>query len=63
LNWQHFQVAILQDELEAKDLELRRRKEMLSQKEYTAERALEEAEEARNDLNTALDPQQVEVES
>jgi pre-mRNA-splicing regulator WTAP len=63
LNWQHFQVAILQDELEAKDLELRRRKEMLSQKEYTEERALEEAEEARNDLNTALDPQQVEVES
>jgi hypothetical protein len=29
----------------------------------TEERALEEAKEARNDLNTALDPPQVEVES
>jgi len=62
LNWQLIQVAILQEELEAKDLELGRLREMLSQKEATENRAVEEREEAGNDLNTASDPLQVKVE-
>ncbi|KAL6634396.1 hypothetical protein ACP70R_027067 [Stipagrostis hirtigluma subsp. patula] len=56
-------VAILQEELEAKDLELRRLKEMLSQKEAIEDRAAEERDEAGNDLNTTSDPQAVKVES
>lgn len=56
-------MSILQEELEAKDLELRRLKEMLSQKEATEDTAVEESDEAGNDLNTASDPQQVKVES
>jgi hypothetical protein len=56
-------VAILQEELEAKDLEVGRLREMLSQKEATENRAVEEREEAGNGLNTASDPLQVKVES
>jgi pre-mRNA-splicing regulator WTAP len=63
LNWPLPQVAILHDELEEKDLEIRRLKELLSQKEYTEERASEKVDEARNDLNTASDPPQDKVES
>ncbi|TVU04858.1 hypothetical protein EJB05_47996 [Eragrostis curvula] len=56
-------VAILQEELEAKDSELRRLKEMLSQKEAAEDRADEEGDQAVNDLNTASDPQPVKMES
>jgi hypothetical protein len=63
LNWQLLQVAILQEELEAKDLEVGRLRETLSQKEATENRAVEEREEAGNGLNTASDPLQVKVES
>ncbi|OEL27488.1 FKBP12-interacting protein of 37 kDa [Dichanthelium oligosanthes] len=56
-------VSILQEELEAKDLELTRLKEMLSHKEASDDAAVEEREEAANDMNTASDPMQVKVES
>ncbi|KAL6864714.1 hypothetical protein ACP4OV_015865 [Aristida adscensionis] len=56
-------VSILQEELEAKDLELKRLKEMLSQKEVIEERVMiEERDEAGNDLNNS-DPRPVKVES
>ena len=59
-----FQVSILQEELEAKDLEVARLKEMLSQKEATRDTAVEEErDEAANDINTASDPMEVRVES
>ena len=59
-----FQLSILQEELEAKDLEVARLKEMLSQKEATRDTAVEEErDEAANDINTALDPMEVRVES
>ncbi|KAK8462429.1 hypothetical protein SEVIR_1G205120v4 [Setaria viridis] len=56
-------VSILQEELEAKDLELARLKEMLSQKEASHDEAVEERDEAANDMNTASDPMHVKVES
>uniref|UniRef100_A0A0A9CJA8 FKBP12-interacting protein of 37 kDa n=1 Tax=Arundo donax TaxID=35708 RepID=A0A0A9CJA8_ARUDO len=59
-------VSILQEELEAKDLELRRLKEILSQKEATEGsegKTVEEIDKAGNDMNTDSDPQQVKVES
>lgn len=57
-------VSILQEELEAKDLEVARLKEMLSQKEATRDTAVEEErDEAANDINTASDPMEVRVES
>ncbi|KAG2611504.1 hypothetical protein PVAP13_4KG137400 [Panicum virgatum] len=53
-------VSILQEELEAKDLEVARLKEMLSQKEATRDTAVEEErDEAANDINTASDPMEV----
>jgi hypothetical protein len=58
-----FQVSILQEELEAKDLELARLKEALSQKEGTQDAPVEERDEAGNDQNAASDPLQVKVES
>jgi len=59
-----FQLSILQEELEAKDLEVARLKEMLSQKEATHDTAVEEErDEAANDMNTASDPMEVKVES
>ena len=58
-----FQLSILQEELEAKDLEVARLKEMLSQKEATHDTAVEERDEAANDMNTASDPMEVKVES
>lgn len=57
------QVSILQEELEAKDLELARLKEVLSQKEASHDEAVEERDEAANDMNTASDPMHVKVES
>ena len=57
-------MSILQEELEAKDLEVARLKEMLSQKEATRDTAVEEErDEAANDINTASDPMEVRVES
>ncbi|KAG2606105.1 FKBP12-interacting protein of 37 kDa-like isoform X2 [Panicum virgatum] len=57
-------LSILQEELEAKDLEVARLKEMLSQKEATHDTAVEEErDEAANDMNTASDPMEVKVES
>ncbi|CAN6298329.1 unnamed protein product [Urochloa humidicola] len=56
-------VSILQEELEAKDLELTRLREMLYQKEATHDEAVEERNEAANDMNTDSDPMQVKVES
>lgn len=58
-----FQVSILQDELEAKDLEITRLKEALSQKEGTPDAPVEERDEAGNDQKAASDPLQVKVES
>ena len=59
-----FQLSILQEELEAKDLEVARLKEMLYQKEATLDTAVEEErDEAVNDMNTASDPMEVKVES
>jgi len=58
-----FQVSILQEELEAKDLELARLKERLSQKEGTQDAPVEERDEAGNDQKAASDPLQVKVES
>jgi len=59
-----FQLSILQEELEAKDLEVARLKEMLSQKEATRDTAVEEErDEAANDINTASDTMEVRVES
>ncbi|KAJ1269269.1 hypothetical protein BS78_07G198200 [Paspalum vaginatum] len=55
-------VSILQEELESKDLELTRLKEILSQKEATQDATVEERGEDANDLNTASD-QQVKAES
>ena len=63
LNRQLIQVAILQEELEAKDLELARLKEALSQKEGTQDAPVEERDEAGNDQKAASDPLQVKVES
>ncbi|CAL4926577.1 unnamed protein product [Urochloa decumbens] len=56
-------VSILQDELEAKDLELIRLREMVYQKEATRDEDVEERNEAANDMNTDSDPMQVKVES
>uniref|UniRef100_K3XY01 FKBP12-interacting protein of 37 kDa n=1 Tax=Setaria italica TaxID=4555 RepID=K3XY01_SETIT len=56
-------VSILQEELGAKDLELARLKEVLSQKEASHDEAVEERDEAANDMNTASDPMHVKVES
>ncbi|CAD6248155.1 unnamed protein product [Miscanthus lutarioriparius] len=56
-------VSILQEELEAKDLELARLKEALSQKEGTQDAPVEERDEAGNDQKAASDPLQVKVES
>ncbi|VAI73618.1 unnamed protein product [Triticum turgidum subsp. durum] len=57
-------VSILQEELEAKDVELARLKEMLSQKEATEDDAVvEEREEAANDMNASSDPQPIKAES
>lgn len=64
------QVAILQEELEAKELEVTRLKEeTLSQKEDTqdapspAPAPVEEGDGAGNDLKPASDPLQVKLES
>jgi hypothetical protein len=59
------QVSILQEELETKDLELARWKEMLSQKEagHNHDKAAVHIDEAANDMNIASDPMQVKVES
>ena len=56
-------MSILQEELEAKDLELARLKEALSQKEGTQDAPVEERDEAGNDQKAASDPLQVKVES
>jgi hypothetical protein len=63
-------VAILQEELEAKELEVTRLKEeTLSQKEGTQEAPapapapVEEGDGAGNDLKPASDPLQVKLES
>lgn len=56
-------MSILQEELEAKDLELARLKEMLSHKEATHDEEIEERDEAANDMTTASDPMQVKMES
>ncbi|KAM3189422.1 hypothetical protein ACQJBY_067994 [Aegilops geniculata] len=58
-------VSILQEELEAKDVELARLKEMLSQKEATEDddAVVEEREEAANDMNASSDPQLIKAES
>jgi hypothetical protein len=58
-----FQVSILQEQLEAKDLELARLKETLSQKEGTQDAPVEERDEAGDDQKAASDPLQVKVES
>ncbi|CAL5042872.1 unnamed protein product [Urochloa decumbens] len=55
-------VSILQEELEAKNLELTRLKEMLSQKKATHDEVVEERDEAGNYMNTDSDPMQVKVE-
>ncbi|EES04471.1 hypothetical protein BDA96_04G036700 [Sorghum bicolor] len=56
-------VSILQEQLEAKDLELARLKETLSQKEGTQDAPVEERDEAGDDQKAASDPLQVKVES
>uniref|UniRef100_A0A0E0LBK0 FKBP12-interacting protein of 37 kDa n=1 Tax=Oryza punctata TaxID=4537 RepID=A0A0E0LBK0_ORYPU len=57
-------VAILQDELETKDVELRRLKQMLAQKEATDENKIpEEKDVAGDDINAASDIQPIKVET
>ena len=58
-------MSILQEELEAKDAELARLKEMLSQKEAAAEdTAVEEIHEAADEMNaTVSSPQPIKLEA
>ncbi|KAL5223682.1 hypothetical protein ABZP36_010321 [Zizania latifolia] len=56
-------VAILQDELESKDLELRRLKEMLAQKEATDDIIAEEKDAPGDDINATSDVQPIKVET
>ena len=57
-------MSILQEELEAKDVELARLKEMLSQKEAAEDTAVEEIHEAADDMNaTASSPQPIKIEA
>ncbi|KAF0903368.1 hypothetical protein E2562_026917 [Oryza meyeriana var. granulata] len=57
-------VAILQDELETKDLELRKLKEMLAQKEATDDDKIpEEKDVAGDEINATSDIQPVKVET
>jgi hypothetical protein len=57
-------VAILQDELETKDVELRRLKEMLAQKEATDENKIpQENDVAGDDIVAAAESQPIKVET
>jgi hypothetical protein len=56
-------VSILQEELEARDVELTRLKEMLSQKEATEDTPAEETNEAADAMNTTSDPQLIKLEA
>uniref|UniRef100_A0A0D9WQ73 FKBP12-interacting protein of 37 kDa n=1 Tax=Leersia perrieri TaxID=77586 RepID=A0A0D9WQ73_9ORYZ len=56
-------VAILQDELETKDLELRRLKEMLAQKEATDDDKIAEEKTIAGDMNASSDIQPMKVET
>jgi hypothetical protein len=57
-------VSILQEELEARDVELTRLKEMLSQKGATEDTPAEEINEAADDMNaTTSDPQPIKLEA
>jgi hypothetical protein len=57
-------VSILQEKLQARDIELTRLKEMLSQKGATEDTPAEEINEAADDMNaTTSDPQPIKLEA
>ena len=57
-------MSILQEELEAKDVDLARLKEMLSQKEAAEDTAVEEIHEAADEMNaSASSPQLIKIEA